>query len=269
MAQYLKRIAAAFSLAFIASIATPVFAAGQSGVVILHGNGETPANVSALAYALRIEGLLVATPEMPWSSRRLYDRNAADADRDVDSAIEGTRTEGAQRVYVIGQSLGASYALRYGSRPGISGIVAIAPGHAPESPLYARSFADELTRARGLIAQGRPQAMLEFLDMQWGGRRSRSRTTAGAFLSYFDAAGPMNLTRIVQQLGPDKLMLWIVPTDDAASRQWAVDLYGRTMHNPGSLLVEIPGPYQSASPGMVGMVTEWIRESAAHIRGSD
>jgi pimeloyl-ACP methyl ester carboxylesterase len=269
MTQYLKRVTATLSLALIASIATPAYAAGQSGAVILHGNGETPASVSALADALRIEGLLVASPEMPWSSRRLYDRSPADADRDVDSAIEWTRTQGAQRVYVIGQSLGASYAFRYGSRPGINGIVAIAPGHAPESPLYVRAFADDLKHARELIAQGRPHAILEFLDMQWGARRSRARASAAAFLSYFDAAGPMNLTRNVQQVSPDKLMLWIVPTDDAASRLWAVDLYGRAMRNPGSRLVELPGPYQNASPAVVNTVTIWIRESAAYIRGSD
>ncbi|MEN3352561.1 MAG: hypothetical protein V7640_719, partial [Betaproteobacteria bacterium] len=55
-------------------IALPASGAGMSGALVLHGKGETSESVVDLADTLRRENVIVATPEMPWSARRLYDR---------------------------------------------------------------------------------------------------------------------------------------------------------------------------------------------------
>ena len=238
----------------------------MNGAVILHGNGETREHVAALADALRRENVLVATPELPWSARRRYDRGVLEADREIDAAIAGVLVEGARRVYLVGQSLGATYALRYGARPGITGIVAIAPGHAPESAFYASSFADDLRRARDYIARGQPQALLDFLDLQWGNRRSRMRAPASAFLSYFDAAGPLNLTRNVEQLRSDMLMLWILPNDDPAAAQRAAEAYARARVSPGSRIVQFPGAYQVGTGGTASTIVQWMNDTVPYIR---
>lgn len=261
-----RRTALKLALAALCAGALPAVGAGMNGAVVLHGNGETSQNVADLADALRRQGLLVVTPELPWSGRRFYDRSVVDADAELDAAIAGLRAQGAARVYLIGQSLGASYALRYAARPGVTGVVVIAPNHAPESPQYARYFADDLRRARDLIAQGRPQALLEFLDFQWGNRRTRARAPANSFLSYFDPAGPMNLARSAEQVRNDVLMLWIVPNDDGASHQYALEAYKRAPSNPGSRLLEVPGNFRQATGGMALHIDRWMQETASYIR---
>ena len=261
--QLLLRAVVAFAL-YVTAAAS--HAAGMNGAVILHGNGETPETVAILADSLRRENVLVSTPELPWSARRSYDRAVHDVDRDIERAIEAVRIEGARRVYLVGQSLGAAYALRYASRPGITGVVAIAPNHAPESPLYVRSFADDLRRARDLIARGRAQELFDFFDLQWGNRRARARASANAFVSYFDPAGPMNLMRNVQQLAPNLLMFWLVPADDPVSQHYAVEAYKRASLNPGSRLTVVPLGYQQATAGAARAVVEWMHDTVPYIR---
>jgi pimeloyl-ACP methyl ester carboxylesterase len=255
-----------FAVALLAFIALPVSGAGLSGALVLHGKGESPDRLAELVDALRRENVIVAAPEMPWSGRRLYDRNVPEADAEIDAAIKGLREQEARRVYLIGHSLGASYAVRYGSRPGVNGIVAIAPDHVPESPRYINTFANDIRRARELIAAGRPQSIFEFLDLLWGNRRSRARTSAGTFVSYFDTAGPMNMTRNAQALRPDVLVLWIVPAGDPAARQSALDLYQRLPQNPGSRLVQLQVDYSQVMSASVPTILEWMRDSVAHIQ---
>jgi hypothetical protein len=238
----------------------------MNGAVILHGSSETPQQVEALADALRRENVLVATPELAWSPRRLYDRRALDVDQEVDAAIAGLRNQGARRVYLIGQGVGANYALRFASRPGVTGVVAIAPGFAPESPFFAQSFADDLRRAREFIARGQPQALLDFLDWQWGNRRSRMRAPASAFLSYFDPAGPLNLTRNVEQLPDQALMLWVLPAEDPGAAQRANDAYARARVSPGSRIMPFPAGYQAALGGMSHMIVQWMKDTVPYIR---
>ncbi|HEX2826824.1 MAG TPA: alpha/beta fold hydrolase [Burkholderiales bacterium] len=238
----------------------------MNGAVILHGNGETPQTVAALADAMRRENLLVAIPELPWSARRFYDRGVPDAEREIDAAVAQVRNEGARRVYLIGLGVGANFALRSAARPGVTGIVAIAPGFAPESPLFAQSFADDLRRARDFVARGRPQEVLEFLDWQWGNRRNRTRAPASSFLSYFDPAGPLNLTRSVEQIPPQTLMLWILPAQDPGAEQRANELYARAHVNPGSRIVQLSASYQSAMTPTVRAIVDWMKDSTAYIR---
>lgn len=263
----MNRLLGSIAVALWGLVALPAAGAGLSGAVVMHGQGESPSQVADLVSALQRENVLVVAPELPWSGRRSYDRSATDADAQVDAAISGLRDQGARRVYLIGHSLGASYALRYGSRPGVNGIVAIAPNHAPESPLYITSFANEVRRARELIAQGKPQAILEFLDLHWGSLRTRATATARSFLSYFDAAGPMNMTRNVQALRPDVLVLWIVPLGgDRGARQSALDLYKSLPYNAGSRLVELPVDYRNVTSASVPTIVDWMQDTVAYIR---
>ncbi|MDB4971622.1 MAG: uncharacterized protein JWN44_7311, partial [Myxococcales bacterium] len=192
-------------------IALPVSGTGQHGALVLHGKGESPEQLAELVDTLRRENVAVAVPEMPWSRRRLYDRSVPEADAEVDAAVAGLLAHDASRVYLIGTGLGASYAVRYASRPGVTGIVALAPDHAPESPRYVNIFANDVRRARELISAGRPQSVFEFLDLLWNNLRARMTTNPRTFLSYFDSEGPMNMTRNVQALRKDVFVLWIVP----------------------------------------------------------
>ena len=148
----------------------------------------------------------------------------------------------------------------------MTGVVAIAPGFAPENPFFSQYFADDLRRARDLIARGRAQEILEFLDWQWGNRRNRMRAPASSFLSYFDPAGPLNLSRSVEQIPSQVLMLWILPAEDPGAAQRANEVYARARVNAGSRIVPFPGSYQAALGGMSHMIVEWMKDTVPYIR---
>jgi pimeloyl-ACP methyl ester carboxylesterase len=247
-------------------IALPVSGTGQHGALVLHGKGESPEQLAELVDTLRRENVAVAAPEMPWSRRRLYDRSAPEADAEVDAAVAGLLAHDASRVYLIGTGLGASYAVRYASRPGVTGIVALAPDHAPESPRYVNIFANDVRRARELISAGRPQSVFEFLDLLWNNLRTRMTTNPRTFLSYFDSEGPMNMTRNVQALRKDVFVLWIVPTGgDPGARQYALDLYKQIPFNPASQLVDLQVDYSKALYASVRTIVEWMNNTVQYI----
>src|SRR6202044_747253 len=105
------------------------------GIVYLHGKAGWPGALNGgILSSLQDEGALVATPEMPWSFHRRYAATYAEAMTEIDVAVAGLKAKGARRIVVIGHSLGANAAIGYAARhPDLAGIVALAPGHLPES----------------------------------------------------------------------------------------------------------------------------------------
>lgn len=263
----MKRLLGRIAVLLFGLLALSASGAGRSGAVVMHAHDETPAQVSELTSALQREGLLVIAPELPWLRGRSYSSNVTDADAQVDAAIVSLRDQGARRVYLVGHGLGASYALRYASRPGVNGVVAIAANHAPESALYRSSFANDIKRARDFVSQGKPQTLLEFRDLNWDNLRNRASATAQSFLSYFDPAGPMNMARNAQTVRPGTLVLWIVPQGSSrGAREASIEAYKRLPHHAGSRLIELPSSYGDIRSASVPAIVEWMRDSVAHIQ---
>ena len=72
----------------------PASTLAETGVVLMHGKWGTSrprSPVGGLARSLDDAGFLVATPEMPWSRYRLYDRDLAGVFREIDAAVAGLR----------------------------------------------------------------------------------------------------------------------------------------------------------------------------------
>lgn len=85
------------------------------GVVLMHGKGGAPTRLVAdLAASLESRGWLVANLEMPWSGRRDYDVEVGAAEREVETALQGLRDKGAQKLFVAGHSQGGVFALYFG-----------------------------------------------------------------------------------------------------------------------------------------------------------
>src|SRR5436190_15875759 len=141
-------------LALVCALFASACAAADIGAVVMHGKWGSPdRNIAPLADALLREGFLVSSPEMPWSGRRSYDRTVADANGELDAEIGRLEARGAKRVFVIGHSLGAAFALEYAAHapaPVVAGIVAIAPGHRPENQRIADMMRADIKSAREL-----------------------------------------------------------------------------------------------------------------------
>src|SRR5688500_5349110 len=125
----------AILLSLVAALASHVaWAAGDLGVVLLHGKAGSPAgHIRELAAALQGKGYLVSTPEMPWAKDRIYDASFEEAMAEIDRQVAALRQRGAKPVVVGGQSLGANAALAYAAPRGrAGGIIPLAPPHNPQ-----------------------------------------------------------------------------------------------------------------------------------------
>jgi pimeloyl-ACP methyl ester carboxylesterase len=240
-------------------------AAGDVAAIVMHGKWGTPNGpVNAVAQALQREGYTVMSPEMPWSRRRLYDRTVEETDTHIDSEIAKLRAGGARHVFLVGHSLGAAYALHYAARAEVSGVIAIAPGHRPENARFAEWFREDVRKARELVAGGKPDEIVAFTDLNTGGRRDRLSASAAAFVSYFDPAGPLNMSRNVSSLKPSTPVLWLVPArEEPGLRQGGVALYKQLPVHPATRLMEPESDHLNAPAASAAAVIEWIRALAA------
>ncbi len=73
----------------------PAYAAGQIGIVLLHGKTGMPGAMSNLAGSLTAAGYLVDTPEMCWSKKRIFDKSFSDCLLEVDAAVARLKAKGA------------------------------------------------------------------------------------------------------------------------------------------------------------------------------
>ncbi|HSV21853.1 MAG TPA: alpha/beta hydrolase, partial [Xanthobacteraceae bacterium] len=145
-------------LCLLLLITTPVQAANLQGVgaVFLHGKGVwTGAFDGGIPAALEAEGAVTAAPEMPWSLGRIYGATYDEAMREIDAAVGGLRAKGATRIVIIGHSLGANAAIGYAARRrGVAAVVALSPGHLPETTEMRARTGAAIVEARALLAAG-------------------------------------------------------------------------------------------------------------------
>jgi pimeloyl-ACP methyl ester carboxylesterase len=109
------------------------------GIVLMHGKGGQPGGyVQPMALALESEGALVVMPKMAWSGTKglpdSYSVPYPTALLEIDRAIAQLKSQGATKIIVAGQSLGANAVLGFAAKKGteIAGIVLLAAGHTPE-----------------------------------------------------------------------------------------------------------------------------------------
>lgn len=180
-------------LAALAVGARPTAAAGQLGIVLMHGKTAPPNSrpLAPLVQALGSTDASLATPEMPWSRSRYLSGNAAQALDEIAGAIGALKAAGASSILLVGHSMGAAAALAYAAqRGGVMGLSLVAMGHVPR--FYYRGLSpatmpvrDAIVRAREMAASGRGDEVATFADSNQGTALA-PRLSAREFLSWFD-----------------------------------------------------------------------------------
>jgi len=204
-----------FAVVWLAT-AVPHVAVAQSlggwGVMLIHGKRGNTGNLDGLASALSREGAVVIQPTMSWASRyRTYGETMSE----VGGYVASLRGRGAKRIALVGHSLGANVALGFGAQhDGLDAIVALAPGHQPDR--FAARTAESLARAQQLVAAGRGGEVATFRDVNQGAAFD-IKTTAAAYVSFFDPSGPALMARNAGNLKGAKL-LWVVGSGDPGAR---------------------------------------------------
>jgi len=239
---------------------TPAFSAGLqgTGVVFLHGKGMwSGAFDGGIPSALEAEGAAVAAPEMPWSFGRMYGATYDEAMREIDAAVAGLKGKGAKRIVVIGHSLGANAAIGYAARRSeVAAVVALSPGHLPETAEMRARTRDAIVEARALLAAG------DKSRRTWPDRIQGVPTFATAspavYLSMFDPDGPAVIPKNAAALR-DVPLLWVVGNADpifARGRNYA---FTRAPSNPKSRYIEVAAGHLTAPQAARSQVVEWLR----------
>ena len=254
-----------FAAAAIVSCHVCLAAASDIGAVVIHGKwGSAAGPIAPLVTALRDQGYLVSAPDMPWSAARQYDATVERADEEVDAEIARLKNAGAKSVFVIGHSLGAAFTMHFVTRASVSGIVLIAPGHRVEAAAIVQRYAEDVRKARDLVAEGKGDEHVGFTDFNTGDRRSYLRASATSFVSYFDPAGPLNMQRNVESFRPDVPVLWLEPTGEEQPLRNAMIALAKHLPRNSLTRFEEPAADHLGAPALSAkIVVDWMREVAA------
>jgi pimeloyl-ACP methyl ester carboxylesterase len=257
-------------LAALAALLLPqVFAAAAPaadlhglGVVYLHGKAAWPGALNGgILSALEDEGALVATPEMPWSFHRRYAATYDQAMTEIDAVVADLKAKGATRIVIIGHSLGANAAIGYAARrPGLAGIVALAPGHLPEADPMREFVADAVARAKQSIATGQGNVPQSFPDMAQGLPLTTTATPI-VYLSMFDPDGPAVIPKNAAAMGAAAKpvpLLWIVGKLDPIDRRGPEYAFDAAAKNPKSKYIEVFAGHLTTPLAARKQVVEWI-----------
>ena len=232
------------------------------GVVYLHGKGGWHGAFNGgILGALKEEGALVATPEMPWSFHRRYDATFDQALTEIDAAIATLKSDGARRIVLIGISLGANAAIGYAARhPELTGVVALAPGHLPDVGNMRSFVADAVARAKTLIADGKGNVPQSFPDMAQGIPLTTTATPS-VYLSWFDPDGPAVIPRNAALIGAAPApvpLLWVVGKLDPIDRRGPEYAFNALAKNPKSQYVEVFAGHLTTALAARRQVIDWI-----------
>jgi len=244
-------------------VAAPAGRLADFGIVFLHGKGAWPGAFNGgILSALRDEGALTATPEMPWSFHRRYGATYDEAMTEIDAAVATLKNKGARRIVVIGHSLGANAAIGYAARrPNeLAGVVALSPGHLPEVGDMRAFVAGAVARAKTLVAEGKGDVTQTFPDMAQG-IPLIAHATPRVYLSWFDPDGPAVIPKNAAAIGaaPHPVpLLWVVGKLDPIDRRGPDYAFAAAAKNPKSKYIEVFAGHLTAPMAARGQVVAWI-----------
>jgi pimeloyl-ACP methyl ester carboxylesterase len=232
------------------------------GIVYLHGKGGWPGGLNGgILSSLKDEGALVATPEMPWSFHRRYDATYDQAMAEIDAAVAGLKSNGANRIVIIGHSLGANAAIGYAARhPDLAGVAVLAPGHLPEVGNMRDFVSDAVARAKALVAGGKGGVPQTFPDMAQGIPLTTAATPM-VYLSWFDPDGPAVIPKNAAAMGAAAKpvpLLWVAGKLDPIDRRGPEYAFAAAAKNPKSKYVEVFAGHLTTPLVARQQVIDWI-----------
>ena len=242
--------------------AAPLAAAEKIGVVLMHGKLSSPSKpFSVLGPQLGAEGILIETPEMPWSENRKYETSYEHAMQEIAASVKRLRERGATKVVVGGHSMGAAAALIYGSRHPADGLVLLALGHNPQSSSLQERFGASVARARGLVAagQGNDKEGFDDFDASKKPPAFTVTTTPRNYLSYFDPAGIANTLTAAGKIPATLPVLWVDGTqENPGLKKYGQNVFG-AINSSATKYVEVRAGHTTVPRESGAEVLAWLR----------
>ncbi|MSP75372.1 MAG: alpha/beta fold hydrolase [Rhodospirillaceae bacterium] len=240
-------------------------AGGTLGVILMHGKQASPgksAGLRDIASKLEGAGMKAVVPLMPWSEGgwekisvtpgQVFDM--------IDGYAAQLRAQGAQRIVVAGQSLGANMALAYAvSRQNVAGVVMAAPGHNPANSYRTNpAIKEAIDRAAGLAQSGqRDQPFSGGDDNQ--GSSIRLSTTAGVYISWMSPRGAASMTAQAPLLPASIPLMLIIGTKDPAYSMAEGMIYRPAAKNPYSKYLVVEAGHRDTDFAASQRIVDWIK----------
>jgi esterase/lipase len=226
------------------------------GVVMMHGKTSMPAQLAALAEAVSAAGFPVERPEMCWSRTRIYDRTYLDCLTDADTAAAALKARGADAIVILGMSLGGNGALGFGARrPGLKGVIALAPAPNPERLRKRPEIAHSLAEAQAMVAAGKGDEKATFDDLN-NGRPITVTTTAKIYVSFYGQNGPAELAPNAAHLTAPLL---IVSGDDDPTQRDIGAIFARAPLDPRNAHETVKSDHVGTPAAATADVVAWLK----------
>jgi pimeloyl-ACP methyl ester carboxylesterase len=253
----------AVCLITIGIVATETYAA-DIGVVFMHGKNGSPNSpaLKGIVEEMSSSGMEVMVPDMPWSRSRGYDASYDDAMREIHKLVEALRAKGVKTVFIAGHSLGANGAIGYGAIFGdVDGIIAIAPGHAPEIPAFQSIVGESVKKANDMVAAGHGKDKAEFTDTNQG-KVSSVSTTAAIYLGYFSPDGAAVIPSNISKWKKSIPLLWVVGRSDPMYARGEVYAYKKFPANTENQYIVVDADHMGTPDAAKDQVVAWMQKVA-------
>jgi dienelactone hydrolase len=259
----LRRLLRLFLIVLLVATSTTICGASDStiGVVLLHGKGGMPKApyISSLARDLEREGIIVITPEMPYSRYREYDKSYEDTVSEIDKQVSELKSLGARTIFVAGHSLGANVALYYATVRSIDGVIAMAPAQTPELRGFQDKLGNSVERARRMVNEGNGDRQDTFADFNLG-KTSTIKVSAKIYLSWFDPDGPAIMPKNAAAMKPGTALLWVVGTRDRLvyerGQSYAFD---KAPSNPNNKYLVVESDHLNTPRDASAEIIKWLK----------
>ena len=240
----------------------PIYAQDKLGVILMHGkmgSASDSSPVGELADYLRGKDIIVLAPDMPWSSDREFDKSFEDSMLEIDSIIKKLKTQGATKVVVGGHSIGANAAIGYGSRrEGLTGILAIAPGHVPELAGYQNRIDNDWQRAQAMVDAGKGKEKEDFKDRNQG-RNSEIEMTAEIYLSWFNPEGPAVMPENISEIKSNTPLMWIIGENDRMYDRGPDYAFSESPEHPKNSYTVVGGGHKETPDIGRKQILNWLK----------
>jgi pimeloyl-ACP methyl ester carboxylesterase len=263
MGRALLRVVAA--VAVVLGMAAAAAAQGTTGVILMHGKQSSPntAGLSDIASKAQAAGMKVVVPSMPWGSGGWEKINVTPDQvfAMIDGYASQLRAQGAQRIVVGGQSLGANVALAYAvARQNVAGVVMAAPGHSPGGSYRNNpSIKEAVDRAMQLVQSGQASQSFSGPDDNQG-NSIRMSTTAGVYASWLNPRGQASMPAQAPLLPANIPVMLIIGTKDPNFNFAEANIYKPAAKNPYSRYLVIDGgDHRNTDQAASQRIVDWIK----------
>jgi dienelactone hydrolase len=255
----------AAALASMCWMASPAAAQGTIGVILLHGKQGSPQKAQGLrdiASKLESAGMKVVMPSMPWAEGAWEKINVTpDQVFDmIDGYAAQLRAQGAQRIVVGGQSLGANVALAYAvARQNVAGVVMAAPGHSPGGSYRNNpSIKEAVDRAGQLAQSGQGNQSFSGADDNQGSS-IRLSTTAGVYAAWMNPRGKASMPVQAPLLPASIPVMVVIGTKDPSYGFTEANIYKPAARNPYSKYLVVEADHRTTDFAASQRIVDWIK----------